>query len=354
MLACINPNSVEYQSLKDRAGIPESILKPICRTFLAQYNRMPYLDELPDSNSEPYLKSQLKVKANDSAKIKQIYSFTNTNNIEDAVIKINKEFRDLETNIIPLEKEAIVEIVHRPTDNNFNTIPVEQDEEVNDQLIFSTAISKLASSYGIQFNTITDSELNTEKWRGLIPDASAVNAFIYKGQIYINTDRASVDAPLHEISHMLIGSLRFTNPELYQELVSSVENFPNYDLLAENYPGRTRNDVNEEIFVTEMAKLLTGRETSIENLDDNIRYEIMYNVKRLLDSVLMGQDSVKVVPDEDLPFITLKDLAKTVNSVALVNKNKGTLDVSQSEIHRQVNNYKAQLLRRGIITEFCE
>jgi hypothetical protein len=36
--------------------------------------------------------------------------------------------------------------------------------------------------------------------------------FEYDGEIYINVDRASVDTPIHEMMHLLIGSLRFSNP----------------------------------------------------------------------------------------------------------------------------------------------
>lgn len=56
MPVCINKNSVQYQSLKDRAGISELILESVCREYLEKYDRLPHLDEIPRSNSEPYLR----------------------------------------------------------------------------------------------------------------------------------------------------------------------------------------------------------------------------------------------------------------------------------------------------------
>ena len=56
MAICINKNSVQYQSLKNRAGIPEFILEAVSRDFMEKYGRLPHLDELPNSNSEPYLR----------------------------------------------------------------------------------------------------------------------------------------------------------------------------------------------------------------------------------------------------------------------------------------------------------
>lgn len=354
MSICINKNSVQYQSLKNRAGIPEFMLEAVCRDFMEKYDRFPYLDELPDSNSEPYLREQLRVNAHNGTQIESVLELTGKGTVEEAVIDINNEYRDLETSIIPLNKEAIVEITHRPTENNFDIQPVEQDADVNSFLVLNTALEKLASMYGIKFNDITDAELNTDKWRGIVPDSSLVNAFIYNGQIYINLDRSSVDAPLHEMFHLFIGSIRFTNPSLYQDLVQSVESFPEYAQLVENYPGRTRNDVNEEIFVTEVSRYLTGRPSNLAKMDSKTRYEISYNVKRVLDTILMGQDSVKTLSDDRLYNLSLKEIAQEINSSVLVNNFHGTMNVEGSELHRKLNNIKSDLYKEGTLEEQCD
>jgi hypothetical protein len=49
-MSCINKNSMEYQILLNRSGIPENTLDVYCRSFLAQYDRFPYLDELPSDS----------------------------------------------------------------------------------------------------------------------------------------------------------------------------------------------------------------------------------------------------------------------------------------------------------------
>ena len=50
-MTCINKNSVEYQALKNKSGIPEFILEAISAEYLEKYGRFPELDELPKSNS---------------------------------------------------------------------------------------------------------------------------------------------------------------------------------------------------------------------------------------------------------------------------------------------------------------
>jgi len=59
-------------------------------------------------------------------------------------------------------------------------------------------------------------------------------------------------------------------------------------VLIQDYPRKSRNDINEEIFVTEMAKYISGKPSSFTNLDDKTLHEVLYTVRRTLDSILMG------------------------------------------------------------------
>ena len=224
------------------------------------------------------------------------------------------------------------------------------DTEPNDYLVLNNALQKLAKLYGINFNTVTDAELNSERWADLMPESRLVNAFIYDGQIYINVDRAKLDAPIHEMLHIFVGSMRFTNPKLYQELIQLSERFPNYDKLASQFSGKTRNDINEEIFITEISKHLTGQKSSLAGIDEKLLYEISYNVHRVLDSVLMGTDSSKTITDDRLYTLSLKDLAFELNSAIMTNNMPPLRD---SELHRKLNNMKSDLIREGKLEEIC-
>ena len=61
MAVCINKNLSEYQALKEMSGIPEIVLDFYCSNFLDTYDRLPELDELPQVNSENYLRNAIKV-----------------------------------------------------------------------------------------------------------------------------------------------------------------------------------------------------------------------------------------------------------------------------------------------------
>ena len=355
MPVCINKNSIEYQSLKDRAGISEFLLEAVCRDFVEKYGRFPHLDELPNSNSEQHLRDSFQIRKDGGVKVSNILENTGTNTVEDAVISINRSYRDLETQILPIKEYAIVDIQHRPTNNNFEqTEQVIPDAKANSRLILSNAIQKLSTLYGINFHEINDAELNSDQWLDKIPDASAVNAFIYNGEIYINTDRANIDAPVHEILHILIGSMRFENPKLYQDLVNSVESLPQYSQLVQEYPGRTRNDVNEEIFITEMSRFLSGLPSQFMNLDEKAMYEISYNVRRTLDSILMGKDSATTISDDRLYNMTFREVVQELNSSIATSKFRGFINEEGSELHRTLNNIKADLLKNKTLEEICD
>lgn len=358
---------MEYQTLKERSGISDFMLEAICRDFLDKYDRFPYLDEIIGSNSDPHIRKSLQLDSYNSTNIDNILSITGASTIEQANISLNDQYRDVEVEITPLNKDAIVEITKRPTEDNFDNW-TEEDEILskaqrnskgqllapNDYLVFTNALNKLASLYGIKFNDITDAELNSEKWKSIIPDVNSVNAFVYNGQIYINIDKANLDAPIHEMMHILIGSMRFTNPSMYQDLINLVQKFPNYQKLVQQYHNRSKNDVNEEIFITEVSRYIAGLPSNISSIDYKLQYEVSYNIKRVLDSILMGQDSVKTLSNDRLFNLSLKQIAKEINSSIMTNNFRGTLDVEGSELHRKLNNIKADLIEQKLLKEDCD
>lgn len=133
-------------------------------------------------------------------------------------------------------------------------------------------------------------------------------------------------------------------------LVGQAEQFDSYDTISQNYPNRTKGDINEEVFVTELAKYLTGQNNAIFNLDQSIQNEILYNVNRTLDTVLMGENSVKCVEN---PYImNLKTLAKLVNSSTMISEKRGSL--SDATLNRMMANTKSELMKNKELKEECQ
>ena len=74
-------------------------------------------------------------------------------------------------------------------------------------------------------------------------------------------------------------------------------------------------------------------------------------MKRLLDTALMGQYSVKSIPDSKLYRMSLADLAETVNSQMLETSFQGSLD--DAALHRVLANTKSDLMKKGDLREDC-
>ena len=222
-------------------------------------------------------------------------------------------------------------------------------ENVNSFAFFNEIIDKLQTLYGINIIPITNAELSRDKWAS-ITGTKGVKSFIYNGNIYINTDIATVDSPVHEFLHLLFGSMKYQNRALYDQLVGQAEQLDSYKTISKNYPDRTRGDINEEVFVTELAKYLTGQNNSISNLDQSIQNEIIYNVNRTLDTVLMGENSVKCIEN---PYImNLKTLAKLVNSSTMISEKRGSL--SDATLNRMMANTKSELMKNKELREECQ
>lgn len=232
--------------------------------------------------------------------------------------------------------------------NSYHSDPVNGNVRINK---LEALLDRLSDLYGIRFNRVTSSELRLGNFKELIPDATRVNAFILNGEIYINTDNASDDAPIHELSHMLLGSLKSTDYDLYSALVNSVESLDNYDSRLEEFPNRARMDVNEEIFVDMFARHFT------ENLelpvDSNLMNKAEYEIKRNIDSAIFPNESTTKVSLDSISnksFSEIMDLFGTsINETTIANAFNG----NESGTNRRLANIKEDLLKQGLLKEYC-
>lgn len=356
-MQCINENSREYQTLKKQSGLSDFVLSAYVGDFLETHDRFPYLDELPEADSSKAISEDLSLNKDNTTKTENILQATNTNTVEEAVPVLNDKYRDKEIEVLEVGSKSKVYITTRPStiqnQNEETDKQVKTDsnnyENVNSFAFFNEIIDKLQTLYGINIIPITNAELSQDRWAS-ITGTKGIKSFIYNGNIYINIDIATIDSPVHEFLHLLFGSMKYQNRALYDQLVGQAEQFDSYNTISQNYPNRTKGDINEEVFVTELAKYLTGQNNAISNLDQSIQNEIIYNVNRTLDTVLMGENSVKCVEN---PYImNLKTLAKLVNSSTMISEKRGSL--SDATLNRMMANTKSELMKNKELREECQ
>lgn len=336
---CINTSNLEFQALKQKSGISEFELAAICGLYLNKYGRFPYLDEISSGSSVEYLKSKLN-KYN-GISTKELLDFTGAQSVEQAVIRLNDQLRDLEISATELDGTVVLQYKERPNVTNLEDNFIEIGS-VNSRVYISQQLNRLRELYGINIKQITNEDLPKLD----LLELNGVNAFILDGDIYVNTDMASVDAPIHEILHIVFGGIKFTNPKLYESLLKLAPNLSDYKDL---YKNRTQNDLNEEILISEFAKYLSGLPSKLSELPIELQYEIEYNIMRTIDSILMGKDSVKTLSPRTVYSSTLKQLAQKVGADNMIQD-----FISNAQISREVANIKQSLLEEGKLIENCD
>ena len=352
---CEVKNSQRGQTLKEMSGLSEFSSYSFIRGFEEENGRMPELDEIPNANSEPYLDKQLKVKQIGNTRyttIKKLQELGLNQSIEELNPKLNREYSDLEIHLNQIGDSVTIETLHRPSEYD-DIEEYERDIDFDgttesNAVVLGNALDRLQKYYGISMIPITTQQLSEDPQFQNLPIFQA-EAFIFNGNIYINTDKATIDAPIHEQLHLFLGSIRYNHPNLYFQLVSSVENLPDFQDRIKQYPNRTMSDIQEEIFVEELAKFLSKEPSIFDEVDSSIMNFVMYNIKRDIDSIVFGKRSVKTLED---PFqYSLLQLGQQLDSNHFEVDNPGI--INDAAIHRIMANTKEELIKNNELIEDC-
>ena len=201
MAVCINRNLREYQTLKEMSGIPEIILDFYCSKYLEKFDRLPELDELPNVNSEEYLKDSIKIQSigdidfADNDAIRENIGVSP----EEASVKINSIHKDLEVKVIPTsDKKSMIEIRHRPSEFVDGTDSWYYDKNFG----LLTSISGKKSD-GVAF-------------------ANDFDHFIFSNKVKIITKMMRVNDCLNKTwySNIKLGNHTFYNSKEYTKMIS--------------------------------------------------------------------------------------------------------------------------------------
>ena len=232
------------------------------------------------------------------------------------------------------DKVKVIKLNDRPT--NFSNNTSFEDNSVRAK-IYDVA-DRLVNQFGIKINLVSSKDL--VDFPGV--DGSE-NGFIYNGEVYINMDNASPKDVLHEYGHLVMGTIKQRNPQLYSELTSSMENLEDFNdkvtKYKELYPNRALRDIEEEIFVDLFGEY---------NIDKEALPEVKDEIKKIfgLTSSLDGESI------ETLNQMTLNDLMLNFGSVVLSSENN-IVDANLSSNSRVISNLVEKLMKLGMLKENC-
>lgn len=418
MGVCLENNKV-YKSAVDKgtyetelakSGLSELKYKAFLSEFLSTHDRLPELNEIPGADSRKFIYdsfSNIKLEKDKQAfKLLDENSFAidkdgamnllGVNNETELQQKLNSIYKDKIIRIIPLVNSFIIKVkdkpsVYRPgqrvpgkyraTEYKVSNLRKELYPDITNVsasdapgfLILTEIVDKLATNYGIRIRTITESEVdNDANLKAVVQDYANTKAFVYNGDIYL-TEHATIDSPVHEMMHLLLGSVKYTNPEIYSELMAetakavgegSVKNAINERLKSlnlenvdnEQMKNQVTSDILEELLVDEFSKFMTGQSKEFEiSKNENISAfeEVFRTMNDILDTVLEGNGSVQGMSSDEKFNSSFRELCEKVGSTVTKNEGIKSFDFELSELSREVENIKTGMLKDGGLEVKC-
>jgi hypothetical protein len=127
-------------------------------------------------------------------------------------------------------------------------------------------MNKFVEFLNKRFNGAPISLLSTADIKTLFGEdyiRDGVKGFTMNGNVILNSDRITMDTPVHELSHIYMQYLKLDNPELYGKIVKESLNHPLAAHMKESYKDLSDNDLGEEVFVSLVASDVVGK--TLEN-----------------------------------------------------------------------------------------
>ena len=349
-----NSSNIEKMRL---SGMDQGVFDSYCKQFENVHGRLPHLDEIPGASSEAALRSTLGIKKDeDSMPMEKFKERTNSNTVTEGVRSINKTHEDLSVDADIESGKVKLDIRRRPSEyvnSRKDYKRVDMDDNKYSDVLHETC-ENIQRKYGINVHFCTT---RTIAMMGL-SDSIFCKGFIKDGEIYINSDKATVDTPMHELIHLIIGTVKAHDIDLYERMTDFMSSNVDMEYLRIEHPNRSDRDLKEECFVCEMAKFICGINSMVYDIERNTQGELLYMFSRAMDTIIDGDVSVRCGD-----FMGMLEEGYTMKQIAdvfhgrMFDGNSSPVLVESSEetmINRTNQNIIEELIKEGRLNQYCE
>lgn len=162
------------------------------------------------------------------------------------------------------------------------------------------AIDFFNQTYGVEVVSMTSPELeqfSIDNNLGIEQNVAGIKAFIYNGQIYINTTNAKSSDLFHEVSHIFLGVLKAQYPAGYQQVIDAYTKRDAFkrklNYITRSYKNFALQDKVEEAVVDMIAdEMMRDSKLSSLGFNQDRFTEMMMNIMNTVDSFKQNmQDS---------------------------------------------------------------
>lgn len=224
-----------------------------------------------------------------------------------------------------------------------NKIGIKESKEIellneNDSSeTLASMVSFLENKFGIKFNMINDSDAQ-----------SNAKAYVLNGEYFININKASIMEPLHELLHVVLASMKYSNPENYQKLVESVENHPLFQQVSESYL-EVNFDKLEETFIRLFTQTV-NHEINIDGVFSEESFE--RSVKKAINDIFALQSDLSEEFSYSLLDSNIKDILINFGS-SLIENSDSLYNKDNAIEMMKVSSTLRQLIKDGNLKEKC-
>jgi hypothetical protein len=171
------------------------------------------------------------------------------------------------------------------------------------------------------------------------------NAWVKNGEIFINTDRATIEDPVHELIHLAMPIVKLS--EDWELIKQTMKTHPEFNEIRRYYPELNDDDITEELFVRTVAAVNVDPE--ITHLWNKKNESFISKMKSKIISIFKSLLGIKKkVSDDEVWYAPIKDVIEFYGSNAL----KAPLKELQRLRKEQTDNYKT-LMNSGLIVKTC-
>lgn len=278
--------------------------------------------------------------------------FGNARNNNSGLKNLAKTIEDADKNYYYVESSQL-----KQGKFTYRIIPIDKDDvsisekDRNKPIkIYMDAISKaLQKQFRVAVHLETSSTIK-ENFK-VIADPNLDKAFIYNGEVYINTTIAGTNDLLHEYVHLVLGVLK-SQPELrknYESLlrlvVSTTTGTKELTRVSELYPELSEMDKEEEVFANLFSDYIrsnTGKDaTKVFNANDK-------ELKRMTSTIFNTNIyDIKAFYGEKITNVFSKfnkEVAKYLES---------EIDFGSTQQSRKISNWISKQIKDGNLIESC-